>query len=160
MDDLAAVIPLADRLARRYRFPGEDPDDSVQVARIAAWEALETHDGRSPLNVWVTIVVQAALVDELRRSTRHGWRTLTDAARSAADPETGEQRPLVELVADRRDPYAARETLRLVLAALARLTDLERAALARLLNGEPYSFSSRYDNALQRARRKLRAAAY
>lgn len=53
----------------------------------------------------------------------------------------------------------ARETLARMVAAVAGLSPLEREALARVANGDPYSGEKSIDNALVRARHKLRKAA-
>ena len=53
----------------------------------------------------------------------------------------------------------ARDTLARLVAALEHLSPLERAAVARAANGERYAGEKNIDNALTRARIKLRKAA-
>jgi RNA polymerase sigma factor (sigma-70 family) len=136
--------PIALAIARDYRIPGLDPDDTRQEALVALWEATGIHDPeRGPFPPLARTVIHRHLRDLLQAATRQKRTALID---HDAEPVA-------------RDDSAGREQLSLLVDALPTLTELERAAVRAHLNGVPTSSSKRHDNALNRARAKLRAAA-
>jgi RNA polymerase sigma factor (sigma-70 family) len=135
---------LAHAIAHDYYLPGQDRDDVRQKALIALWEAARRYDpAKGSFPAFARVVIRNHLIDAIDKANRANHRLLDDAAR---DIDT----PVIE---------TERGQLALILDALPRLSELERASLARSLNGEPTTGDKRFDNALQRARKKLREAA-
>jgi len=158
------LLELADRMARGWYLPGADADDVRQLARIAAWESTRCY--RPELGVPAIAFAQLVIGRRLReavtcaRRRKHG--PLTDAVRVAIDHD-GDQVVVLELIpspaADVSELVEQREELEQLAAGLGRLTELERTTLVDVANGRTTATASKsVDNALQRARRKLRAA--
>ena len=122
-------------LARKFYAPGYDRDDLAQEARLAMWLA--------PRGI-ERLVARRAVIEIVRRARRGGRPEFSELH---DEHEGGDLLDLLE----------ARETLRGVLSA--RLSAVEREALGYVIRGEPYARSKRLDNAVMRARRKLRMAA-
>lgn len=158
------LLELADAIAACWTIPGADGDDVRQLARIAAWEATRQHDaGRGvPLTAFARMVVKARLYDAWRAATARKHDLLTAAVRHGVADDGSERDVLAGVADDRADVLelvSQRERLGRIVAAVPLLTELERAALADVSSGRlgPRA-SKRLDNAVQRARRKLRAA--
>jgi RNA polymerase sigma factor (sigma-70 family) len=136
---------IAAQVASDFRIPGFDTDDVRQEALIALWEAARSYDPqRGPFPPWARRVITARLTDLLRVHTKRGQA-----------PRHVELHDIFEAP----DGSAGVDAVRRVVATLPSLTDLEREALACVLNGDAYTGDKRIDNAAQRARRKLRGAA-
>src|SRR5262245_56716415 len=135
---------LARSIAHQYFIPGADRDDVQQEALIGLWEAARLWDKErgASFATFASLVIHRRLHTCLKAANRRKHRFLTDASR---DLDLG----TVE------EPGGQ---LALILEALPSLSELERQSLADSLNGVPIR-SKRYDNALQRARRKLRKVA-
>lgn len=160
----AELVALADRMAARWYLPGADRDDVRQVARIAAWESTRCY--RPELGTTATsfaaLVIGRRLREALKLARRRKHEPLTDAVRVAGDRD-GELVDVLDLVADDRadvpDLVELREQLRRLTSTAATLTPLERTTLSDVLSGRVAPTASKaVDNALTRARRKLRAA--
>lgn len=130
---------LARLIAGDFRLPGHDRDDVHQEARIALWEAARCYDKtRGPFRPFARLVITRRLTDLVRAATCQARRAHTV--------------PLHEGIPARDDTPWLRD-------AAAALTPLERAAVAAKVNGT-YDFRDRrMENALCRARAKLRRAA-
>lgn len=138
-------IGLAHAIAGRYYIPGSDQDDVHQEAMIALWIASETWDQRrGPFRPFAALVIRRHLIDAVKTACREKHRYLTLAVRDPLSVEAADQREHVDL-----GPLVE---------AIKVLSPLERDCLIRVvINGEPYSIGGkRVDNAVQRARLKLR----
>ena len=69
-DIIRRYIPIARNVASRFRIPGADHDDQVQIAMIAIWQQAQRGEISGAL---ATIAAKRELIDELRRVT--GSRT-------------------------------------------------------------------------------------
>lgn len=137
--------PIAYAIARDYFIPGADRDDVRQEALIGLWIAARAYKKeKGPFPAFARVVVQRHLKDRVKAANRPKARLLTDADRTAE---------IADRTADETDTQ-----LSLLVDALPTLSELERRALAASLNGQPIT-SKQQDNALQRARTKLRRAA-
>lgn len=131
--------PAALAIAREWFVKGMDADDVRQEALLALWIAAGNHDPRrGPWPPFARMCVKAHMRDMLQAATR--------AKRTAVVLELDPERD----AAPSRDDAGLRD----VIASMSVLTDRERAALSDQLNGRRAD-----DNALWRARRKLKAAA-
>lgn len=174
-DDVAvleACRGMVGHEARAFRFPGATRDDVLQEANIAVLEASRSWaPGGAPFGQFARFVVRRRLMDALTASRRHGRAVLTDARRLEAPLGHGHDADTLGEVlagpgADPVDTVIQRDELRQVLAAIPGLTDVERSAVVgRAIVGESYRATAAragvrpksIDNALQRARAKLRA---
>jgi RNA polymerase sigma factor (sigma-70 family) len=142
--------PLAYTLAREVWFPGADIEDVRQEALVALLDASRRwRPGAAPFTAFACFVIRRQLRSRLRIATRARARVLSESLRNAWDVEGPDFDELVE----------QRERLGRVVAALDTLTEHERYSLAHHLNGRQYIGDKSIDNALQRGREKLRAAA-
>lgn len=156
---LDTLMPKIRRHVRHYVIPGASYDDGLQVALLALEEARASFDpARGVWEAHAYDCVKRRLYDARVAANRLKHRVLTEAV--VETPE-GEQvlELLPSLAPDPYDVVVGRLELAAVLRALSTLTSLERLALAWVLNGESYAGSREVDNAVYRARRKLRAAA-
>lgn len=150
-----------EKVAVGYLIDGADENDAKQIAMIAVEEAKANFDAELgvPFEAFAVDVAKRRLSDAQTAAGRQKHRVLTTAMREG-EIEPGET---LELLPDRApDPYEVvvhRIELRAIIAALPMLTELERIALRWVLNGESYAGSREVDNAIQRARRKLRLVA-
>ena len=156
---LDTLMPKIRRHVRRYPIPGAAYEDGLQVALLALEEAKASYDPAK--GVWEAHAydcVKRRLYDARLAANRLKHQVLTLAITEATDGMA-----VLELLPRRApDPYevvVARLELAAVVRALSTLTELERLALSWVLNGESYAGSREVDNAVYRARRKLRAAA-
>lgn len=153
----AALIRQYERLAywaaREFYLPGADRDDVNQEALLAALAAIRTHNpALGSLGSFVVLCVRRRLSTLLKNATREK-RTAPEGSEVVVyGPDPAE-------VAERRD-----EIRRLFTVVRDDLTPLERDCVVGLAAGMSYAeLDTRHrktaDNAIQRARRKLRAAA-
>ena len=166
--------PLFHKIATRYTIHGHDHDDNVQLCRIAAWEAIRSHDPACnvPLAAWVAIVADRRLKDAMSRANREK-RGGTDPARdlSINGIVPGSTGILFEDILPATDDpardVAARADLADLLAYLRSRGPLMRTAGLLFLIGCTYEEISQVtggnakqiDNALARVRRAVRDAA-
>lgn len=153
---------LAVKLAQGYYLPGADEDDVRQEARIALWEAAGSFDRERgvPFRAFATDVMRRRLVDALARANRLKQRMLTDTVRTGTD-RRGRTVSIIDYVTSRELPpdelVVQLEELRGVVGAILGLSKLERQSIVRAINGlGPVNKAD--DNALYRARQKLRQA--
>jgi RNA polymerase sporulation-specific sigma factor len=163
-----AHAELAVRIARRlgYRLPGGDVEDLYQEALLALLAAVRSYREASgvPFPAFAAIVVRRRLAAAVQESLAGKHRPLNESLRSC----NSEGR---EVAVDGFLPAAtsfeqlleAREHLGRLLAAVPRLSELERRAVFGLAAGYGRAelVGDRWkqlDNAAQRGRAKLRAA--
>jgi hypothetical protein len=158
------VVTLMAGISGKFFAPGHERQDFAQEARIAllvavrAWNAERGVDG---FLGFASMVVKRRLQSALKLALagKHGpLAEALDLDSPAGGLEVG---TLADLVAGGVDPLAvviAREKVAGVVGAVGRMSELERRAIAMLLSGESYAGDKTIDNAMQRARRKLRAA--
>lgn len=156
--------------AEYYPPPGLDRMDMVQEARIGVWKAL--HDwrpaGGSGFSQFARMCAMRQVITAIKTATRAKHETLNRAVSLDAPAGNDEhEMPLGErlLWRDGEDPLLiviAREEIRALLGRMRALTPWERECVERCsILGEPYeavgSLKS-VDNAMQRARAKLRVS--
>lgn len=150
---------LALAIARDFYLPGSERQDVEQEALIALWQACRDHDdSKGSFPMWARVVIKTHLTDCLRRATR-GKHGPLNKARPLAH-----RLPCLHQVTDKVED---REQLRLVLHAIEHdLTPVERHCVMGIAAGKTYAEIGRavgdakaVDNALMRARSKLRQAA-
>lgn len=145
--------------------PGLTIDDLIQEARVGVWQSLRDYNPASG-HAWVSFAWTCAhrrLLDAVATATRAKHHALNHAIDMHATVAGTDRATLADILpAHHSEPdrvVAARDELRALTAAMRRLTDTERDAILRCaINGEPYHDDKRTDNAMQRGRRKLRAA--
>lgn len=158
---------IAYAAARDYYIPGADEDDVRQEALIGLWVASTSFDPAHgvPFPIFATMVVRRRLNTAVKLANAGKHQPLNGSARTAVDSE-GDTDEIVALlphlhqVSDQVE--TAEEIRRLLRAIRDELTDVERAAVLGVASGLPYSQIGPHkqtDNALQRARRKLKEAA-
>jgi RNA polymerase sigma-B factor len=70
-ETIRAMVPMADRLARRYRFNREPAEDVIQVARLGLVKAVERYD---PARGSFTAYAISIILGEIKRHFRdHSW---------------------------------------------------------------------------------------
>lgn len=153
---------LALGIAHEYRLPGADRDDVQQEALIALWVATGLWDSeKGAFPAFARLVVRRRLSTLLRAALAAKHEPLTRSLRYTRDAD-GVEEAVIDTLSDGHDTetvVVARETLERVVAAVAALSEKQRSAIALLLNGEPVTADKSVDNALWRARGKLREAA-
>lgn len=166
------------KIAHRFFYPGAEYEDVVQWGMIGVVSGIRSYssaaDTGPEVYSWLLFCAQRSIVTGLKMTTRDKHRSLNEA-RSIEQPvynrHQGEalEEPftLHDVLADRTDTVellADRERITNVIQLFRyRLTEIERTGLLRAVNGEPYSRhetgSKSLENAVDRARRKLREAA-
>lgn len=151
-----------------WKLPGADQDDLEQEALIGLLRAVRYYDPALGVPFWPTFArmcIHRWLAWTLRRDNRERAKVLSRAARVLRNEE-GELLAITEIVPDPCADVAriaeGRRELRALLEALPLLSELERRAVAGRLQGYSYAELGEHgsiDNALQRARTKLRRAA-
>ena len=154
---------LFETIANRFYLPGGDRDDVLQEARIGFSKAVAAYrrDRNSSFRAFASMCVTRQVATALTNARRHKQQPLTGSVRGeqseracagVVDATTPLDRVLMQ---ERLDGLAQ---------GCRRLSSLERAAVTRTAAGYSYEEATReldvsrkaYDNALQRARRKLR----
>ena len=156
---------LARLIARDYYFPGSERQDVEQEAMIGLWIAARDyreHDGT--FNAFARLIIKRRLDSCLKMASRSKHSPLNHSLRALVNDEgesvvAVEELPCLHQVTD---AVENRERLRVVLAAInTDLTDFERHCVLGIARGDDYLELGEYkrvDNALMRARRKLRHA--
>lgn len=159
-DDLIlSHLHIARMVARDYFLLGCGHDDVEQEAMIGLVLAARSYKSSAgvPFSVFARIVIRRKLGQMVRKHTTGKSSMLTNALRFG----DGDLPEAFHIPPDPRgsahDEAERREHVRNVIDACRSLTDLERSAIANSLNGIPVDKQA--DNALYRARKKLRAAA-
>lgn len=146
-----------------FFIAGASAEDVRQECLIGLLIGLRTFDpARGKLGTFLWMCVRRHLMDCVTAATRVKQQALNDAAREAVD-EDGKIVSILDLLPDSspsaHEQFEARERLGRIVAAVPTLSPTEASGLALVLNGTPYYKHKPTDNAIQRARRKLRAAA-
>jgi len=160
---------LATGEATGFFMRGHSREDVAQEARLGLLYAIRQFDpgNGAPFFAFAKLCVRRQIVTAVIRSQRLKYQHLNDSLRHQED-EDGDLRPSAELVeapdADPVDIVILREQLRALADAMAALSPLERHWIGVVMNGGQYSGQGEArnkpaDNAVQRARAKLRAAA-
>ncbi len=158
---------LALAIADGYTLPGSDRDDVRQEALIALWVAATDWrpDGGASFPTFARMVVRRRLDTCLKLATRRKHEPLNRAVTVALDPD-GEPAAIVDLLPHLHqvtDRVEGREQLAAVIRCIRDdLSAVERRAVVGIASGLSYVEIGPWkavDNALARARRKLRAAA-
>lgn len=155
-------VPVATGIAHYYYLAGADHDDVRQEALIALWVASRDYnpDTGVPFEVFARIVLRRRLATSVNSARALKHDMLTSADRQVI-LDNGVIAEAVSLAVDKHgdafDQAARRQHVRDVVAAVNRdLSPLERETLLRVMNGGMVGDKSA-DNALHRARTKLRA---
>lgn len=159
--------PLALRIAGGYYLPGAERQDVEQEALIGLWVASceWKPDGGASFTSFARLVITRRLDTCVRLAHRDKHQVLNGSVREFVTDDgfsvdAAEALPCLHQVTDRVED---REQLRAVLRAIEHdLSDLERHCVIGIAQGLSYAeigLPSQVDNALMRARRKLRAAA-
>jgi RNA polymerase sporulation-specific sigma factor len=144
---------------------GLDAEDLRQTALLAAHQAvLIWQPERSSLIVFASILMKRRLASAVKSALRGKHGPLNDSLRfeTPVDGDEVDRPALTDATADPLQVVLAREELGRLLDIFGRCTAIERHALAGIVSGIPYSdLGPRkvIDNAVQRARRKIGAAA-
>jgi RNA polymerase sporulation-specific sigma factor len=160
-------------MATRYFFAGADRDDVIQEGLIGVYRGIRTFkpaELKGGAKQFLLFCAERKIIAGVKAKNRLKHSPLTESVTLEPRHAGGTDREdatLHDVLPGGRDPAAVvieRERIRrLVLVVQNDLTDAEREGLRKAVNGEPYSVeatgSKVADNALQRARRKLREAA-
>jgi RNA polymerase sporulation-specific sigma factor len=164
---------LCRAVASGYRYPGATHDDVLQEARIGVAKAAVSYDLTSdvPFSRFAQLCIERNVITGLKTAQRGKHRILDGACR-VGYTDQGETIELVDLLPSSYsiDPYlvlVAKERLERLVQASYTLTDSERRAVIGIADGDSYATITaqhgmphkQIDNAAQRARKKLRAAA-
>lgn len=160
--------------ARRYFWAGANWDDVVQEGMIGLWKAIRDYKGGNPsFQAFAAVYITHQIVTAIRAAMRmkhHPLNSSTSLSQIIYAEDS--DRTLVEVFPDRRVPdplevVMVQEDLAAVRKViLEKLSPLERRVLKRYLAGKSYQEIARelrinvksIDNALGRAKRKLRQA--
>ena len=160
---------LAYAVAAEFYLPGAERQDVEQEALIGLWyAALEwKRDRGASFPTFARLVIRRRLVTVLRAALRRRHEPLNDAfsLTARADNVTAQADnddiAIIDTLAGGRDPYEVvvlREAFERLAAAVASLSELERTALAVTVTDAGYTHDKQLDNAVFRARHKLRTA--
>lgn len=154
-------------IATGFYLPGGERQDIEQEALIGLWIAARKWDpeGGASFRTFAELVIRRRLGAIVKAALREKHRPLNDSVRCYVTDE-GEEVAIIDVLPGGLDPLEV-VVLREKLVRLGRvaggLSPLEREALQRAADGVPYTAGyakdKRVDNAVQRARRKLKAAA-
>lgn len=161
-------------VAHRYFLPGGDREDLEQEALIGLHRAIGCYDGKTgSFEGFAIFAARRQIVSAIVAANRDKHVFLNESVRHTHDGH-GDVVPIADELPSRvGDPHAAlaaKEALARIREVLGGLTDLERRSLLGVANGLSYSeienglhvrgfTSKQVDNAITRARTKLRAAA-
>lgn len=156
-------------IAREYYTPTGDRADLNQEALVGLLTAIRTFNpALSSFPTFAGLCIRRKLVNTIKMQNRGKHGPLSQSVRVVGDADGTEHSALERIEAPDADPVdvlTAREEMRRLLASIRDdLTPLERHCLLGLLAGDSYSDiaparAKAVDNALRRARKKLRAAA-
>lgn len=150
---------------RAYFLPGGEPDDLLQEAFGGLTEAIRDYQRQQgPFGAFAQLVIRRNVIEAVKKATRLKHRPLNDAYPLMRDAGNGYDHDDYD---DFNRGHAApdlfeqREHVLQLLAITdlaVTLSPLERRSLGMSLDGVPYRGDKSVDNAIQRARRKLRVA--
>lgn len=146
-----------------FFIAGASDEDVRQECLIGLLIGIRTFDrAKGKFGTFAWMCVRRHLMDCVTAATRVKQQPLNEAKREAVD-EDGKVVSILDLLPDRapsaHEQLEARERLCRIVAAVPTLSPTEASGLALVLNGIPYYSHKPTDNAIQRARRKLREAA-
>lgn len=166
---------LVRRVCRGFFLPNGEQSDLLQAARVGLWQSIRCWDPErgTSFSHFAMLVMRREVMMLVSSSRAHNQGLLNSAHSLQADcGEDGSGLTLAEVLAaparDAHDPVECaiwRERLALILANLPALSEHERGSLSMTLNGlgqpaigaELGTSAKSINNALQRARRKLKA---
>lgn len=167
-------VDLVEKVSAGFFLPGSDRDDLLQEARYALWDACRCYrpERGVTFRTFASRVIRKQLVSKVIVANRGKHLVLTRAIREGRNDE-GDLVPILDLLADLgsdpADVLVAREEFdRVVRVVCDDLSPLERRAVIGFANGLSYAeiegvhdaaSVKQVDNALSRARKKLREAA-
>ena len=156
---VASFLPYIRSRAARIRSVGLDGDDSVQEGLIGLLRAFDTYDeaGGASFSTYAITCIDNGISSALRRTSREKDQPLNSSV-PLSDDLPGFVRSPEDLAIRRVELEKLAERVR------QDLTDLERKVLGLYLEGYSYhamaeklnATEKTVDNALQRARRKLK----
>jgi RNA polymerase sporulation-specific sigma factor len=165
---VARYDQLATGIASQYFLAGGDRDDLRQEARIGLLKAVRDYriGAGTSFKTFAALCALRQVITAVKTATRAKHRPLTDSARVGVS-ESGEPIEILDLLPSELclDPYliaVAREELERLARGAASLSDLERHWLGVVARGETVHVGGKNktaDNAIQRARLKLKEAA-
>ena len=151
-------------IARDYFIPGASHDDVRQEAMIGLLVGLRSFDPElGALRSFLHLAITRRLLDVIGTANRDKHRPLNQAVSGSVTTADGEVDIFDMLPApgpSTEEQFEQQERVNAIIAAARKLTQLERESLLLALNGEAYGhLPKRVDNAIARARWKLRRAA-
>jgi RNA polymerase sporulation-specific sigma factor len=156
---------IGHEVRRVYYLPGADRDDVLQEALLGLYLALRAWDPQQRFEPFARLVMRRRLGSVLKMALAGKHRLLAGPRLEEPVRVAGVEAPLGEVIPSREagphEQLEQREHLQQLAAAASRLTELERRAIGRTISGVPYDelgHPKSIDNALQRARRRLREA--
>lgn len=163
-------LDLCEMAARRFFIPGYDRGDTLQEAACALIEAADCYrPERGEFRPFAFGVIRrrliTAVITERREKRRGNLEALRLDQPTVADDGVTSLHESIPSPADLGHTVAVREELARLVRAFATLTPLERHWLLYAINGGEYSAdvdgrrNKRAENAVDRARKKLRKAA-
>lgn len=142
---------LACYWADAFYLPDADRDDVRQIALLGIWKAARSFNGHGHFTAWAHMIVRRDLIDAVKSARRERGRPLNESVRTVD----------LALLPGSRDPADTlidNEELRDLVARIKALRTSHRDALIRVVFcGEKQDKHT--DNAVTKARKKLRAAA-
>lgn len=157
-----------------FNYPGAEREDVHQDGRVGLANAIRAFDpaGTTPFRNFAGLCIKRSVISNLKAHKRLKHDPLTRSIREGVNEE-GERLAIVDLLSSPHelDPYMvvlAKERVEALKLAMGHLTALERRAMLGVANGQSYaeiegceagSKPKWVDNAVQRARLKLRDAA-
>lgn len=152
---------LALAIAHEFFWPGAEGQDVEQEAMIGLWIAARGYqEGQgTKFRTFAALIIRRRLSTCVKTARREKHSPLNLALRTWEGSEILDQLPSLHQVADIAED---RERLRIVIAAIGRLSEFERHCVIGIGAGMSYGEigdTKRVDNALTRARKKLREAA-
>ena len=164
---VAEFAPIAYAIARDFYLLGGDADDLRQEALVGLVKGLRSFDPDRgvPLDRFLALTIRRQVLTAVTMARREKHRPLNEALRVVVLER--EEVDAVDLAADEIGPHETlvlREQVRALVAAMRTLSELERRSLAIAHRGEQYAYKDErrdksVENGIDRARRKLRAAA-
>lgn len=155
-------------IAHDFFLPGADVEDLKQEALVGLLGGLRAHEpNRGPLKAFLGLAIRRHMITAVKFARARKHLVLTESARRGVSDE-GEELEILDTLSDpQADPherFLLRMRLAAIVSGLDSLTDLERRWLLASIHEEGWSHTDGQtnksaDNAVQRARRKLREAA-
>lgn len=158
---------LCSQIAAGFYAPGFEREDLEQEAQLGLLSALRTYRPElgTPFKAFARLCIRRRLIDVVKMQRRDHRRTLNESVplhgRESFDGDDPVSREIAAPGPDAQERIELRDYLRaLIVAALDVLTDMELRALVWVIfEGHPYHMDKAMNNALQRARIKLRRVA-